>query len=653
MQSRWEGSSADKLGERELLAHVSRLMGEEAELVLAGGGNTSVKLVEPDHLGRPVARLLIKPSGIDLAAISASDFTALRMDDLAPLVDRPALSDEDMVVCVMRSMVDPRERRPSIETLLHAFLPDRWVLHSHADAVLALGNRSDGAERLRHALGDQVAVVPYRRPGFLLAQEVASARRAHPGAIGIVLHKHGLITVGDSGEEAYARHLELVTRCEQAAPVGALPPAPPAKREAALRLAPVLRGALDRPRILAFDDSEEVRAFVAQPELCEAITRGPATADHILRMGRFPCIARSAEDVLRFKERSFSRAVSRDREGLGIGDPAPRALLVPDIGLWTAGDTREQAEGVREIVLHTMRMVRRAGPGWEPIGEEDALHAEYWPLQNRKLSDSPEGGELKGRIAWISGASSGIGRVIAHRFAEEGAHLMLVDIEPVGLAEVVEEVGTHAVGLACNVASEGDVEESFRRTVLEFGGLDLVVSNAGIARPAPIEELSLQEWEASMAVNATAHFLVARAAMRILRPQGLGGSIILNASKNVFSPGKGFAAYSASKAAENQLGKVLALEAAELGVRVNMLHPDAVFAGTKLWSRELREQRARAHGVPVEALEHFYARRNLLQVKVRASDVAEAALFFASDRSSRTTGACLTIDGGIKDAFPR
>ena len=189
--------------------------------------------------------------------------------------------------------------------------------------------------------------------------------------------------------------------------------------------------------------------------------------------------------------------------------------------------------------------------------------------------------------------------------------------------------------------------------MLEFGGLDLVVSNAGIARPANIEELSLEEWEASMAVNATAHFLVGRAALRILRAQGLGGSIILNASKNVFSPGKGFAAYSASKAAENQLGKVLALEAAEIGVRVNMLHPDAVFAGTRLWSRELREQRARAHGVPVEALEHFYARRNLLQVKVRATDVAEAALFFASDRSSRTTGACLTIDGGVKDAFPR
>ena len=653
MLSRWNGAAAEGLSDRRLLAHVSRLLGADPELVLAGGGNSSLKIEEDDHLGRRVRRLLIKPSGVALASIGPEDFTCLRLDDLEPLADRAHLGDEEMVDCVLRAMADPRHRRPSIETLLHALLPDRWVLHSHADALLALGNRADGIQRLRDALGEAAAVVAYRRPGFRLATEVAEARRAHPEVRGVVLHKHGLVTFGESAAEAYERHVELVTRCEGAAPLPQLRVVPPVERETAIALAPALRGTLDRPRILLFDDSDEVRGFVSIPPLCEAIRLGPATADHILRTGRRPCVARSTGDVERFKKESVERARLRDREGLGIGDPAPRVLLVPDVGLWVAGDSREEAEEVRQIVRHTMRMVRAAGPDWQPLDDDEAFHAEYWPLQRRKLEDRPPGGELSGRVAWISGASSGIGRTIAKRFAEAGAHLMLADVESRGLAEIAAEIGPQAIGMRCDVAREDEVEESFRLLVLEFGGVDIVVSNAGIARPASVEELTLEEWSRSMEVNATAHFLVSRAAMRVLRAQGLGGSIIFNASKNVFAPGKGFAAYSASKAAENQLGKVLALEAAEIGVRVNMLHPDAVFAGTRLWSRELREQRARAHGVPVEALEHFYATRNLLKVKVRAEDVAQAALFFASDRSSRTTGACLTIDGGVKEAFPR
>jgi NAD(P)-dependent dehydrogenase (short-subunit alcohol dehydrogenase family) len=262
-------------------------------------------------------------------------------------------------------------------------------------------------------------------------------------------------------------------------------------------------------------------------------------------------------------------------------------------------------------------------------------------------------GELRGRIAWISGAAGGIGRAIAQRFAEEGACLVLTDIDGDALGEVARAIGPGAVGRTCDVSDPAQVEASFDLCIERFGGLDIVVSNAGIARPAPIEELELAEWEQSFAINSTAHFLVARAALRILRRQGMGGSIVFNASKNVLSPGKGFAAYSASKAAESQLAKVLALEGADLGVRVNLLHPDAVFQGTRLWSDELRAQRARAHGISVEEIEEFYAQRNLLKVAVRPEDVAEAALFFASDRSSRTTGACLTIDGGLPGAFPR
>jgi NAD(P)-dependent dehydrogenase (short-subunit alcohol dehydrogenase family) len=304
-----------------------------------------------------------------------------------------------------------------------------------------------------------------------------------------------------------------------------------------------------------------------------------------------------------------------------------------------------------DIARHTMRILRKAGTSWDPIPASEQFRAEFWPLEKRKEEGAR--GELAGRVAWISGAASGIGRAVAARFAREGAHLLLVDIDADGVREVAEGIGGAALWMRCDVTSEEEVGASFRRVALAFGGVDVVVSNAGAAAGAMIEELSREAWERSFALNATSHFLVARAAMSVLRMQGIGGSIVFTASKNVLAPGKGFAAYSAAKAAEAQLAKVLALEAAEIGVRVNTLHPDAVFQGTRLWSDEVRRERARAHGVEVAELEDYYAGRNLLGKRVRPEDVAEAALFFASDRSSRTTGAFLNVDGGLKEAFPR
>jgi rhamnose utilization protein RhaD (predicted bifunctional aldolase and dehydrogenase)/NAD(P)-dependent dehydrogenase (short-subunit alcohol dehydrogenase family) len=632
MENRWHARAAEGLEGRELLAHVTDLMGREGDLVLGGGGNTSLKARETDHLGRSVEVLLVKPSGLPLEGLDAADFTALRLDDLAPLESREELEDETMAAFVRRSQLDPDAHRSSIEALLHAFLPDRWVLHSHADALLALGNRPDGSERVRAVLGDSVAVVPYRRPGFLLSKEVAEARRNAPEADGVVLLKHGLVTWGDDARTAYERHIGIVTACEEASPLTACGPAPGPDPDRAVDLAPRLRGALGERRILRFDHSAETLAFLDDESLLAATQHGPATADHILLTGPRPRVLRDAPEDL---------------------DGEPKILLVPGVGMWAAGRNREDADAALEIYRHTMRMIRRAGGAWEPIHGADARHAENWPLQTRKLDDRPPEGELASRIAWISGAASGLGRDIARRFAREGAHLFLTDVDEEGLEALAAELGPRAAVRPCDVTDEARVEESFRATVLEFGGLDVVVSNAGIAQPRNIEDLSREEWERSLAVNATGHFLVSRAAMRILRAQGLGGSIVFNASKNVLAPGKGFSAYSAAKAAESQLGKVLALEAADVGVRVNLLHPDAIFRGTRLWSDELKRERAKAHGVPVEKIEEFYATRNLLKVAVRGEDVAEAALFFASDRSSRTTGACLTIDGGVKEAFPR
>jgi len=654
MQDRWDDRAVAGLDGLPLLAAVSRLLGSERELVLAGGGNTSWKTVETDPFGRRVQRLHVKPSGADLATILPDDFTAMRLDELEPLGEGEGMDDARAAGMVLRAMADPRQGRPSIETVLHALLPDRWVLHSHADAVLALGNRRDGAERVREALGDDAAVIPYRRPGLALARECAAARRAHPAISGLVLLRHGLVTFGESAEQAWRRHVDLVARCERAMPMPQLAPPPPRDPARARELAPVLRGALGAPHVLLFDDGDEVRSFLADPEALAAWGRGPATADHMIRTRRRPCVVGDPADVAAWREEERRFAARGDREGLAPIDAPPRVLLVPGVGMWAAGPTLDDARVVLDIALQTIRMIRRAGPArWEPIGEEDQFKAEYWPLQRRKVDAAARAGELRGRVAWISGAAGGIGRAIAARFAEEGACLLLTDVDGEALGEVARAIGPGAVDFACDVSDPAQVEASFDRCVERFGGLDVVVSNAGIARPAPIESLELAEWEESFAVNSTAHFLVARAALRILRRQGTGGSIVFNASKNVLAPGKGFAAYSASKAAESQLAKVLALEGADIGVRVNLLHPDAVFRGTRLWSDELREQRARAHGIAVEGIEDYYARRNLLKVAVLPEHVAEAALFFASDRSSRTTGACLTIDGGLPTAFPR
>ena len=287
------------------------------------------------------------------------------------------------------------------------------------------------------------------------------------------------------------------------------------------------------------------------------------------------------------------------------------------------------------------------------MSQEDAAHAEDWPLQTRKRVDASLGEELFGKVAWISGAANGIGLATARRFLRAGAHVVLADIQELEPGSQDLLIHPRVVFTKCDVTDAAQVQASFDETVLAFGGIDIVVSNAGIAKPAMVEELALKDWEQSFAVNATGHFLVARAAMRILRAQALGGSIVFNASKNVLAPGKGFGAYSAAKAAEAQLAKVLALEGADMGVRVNTVHPDAVFTDTRLWSPEMRAERAKAHGVPVEELEDFYSQRNLLKRPVRPEDVAEAILFFASERSSRTTGAFLTVDGGVKSAFPR
>ncbi|MBI4636980.1 MAG: SDR family oxidoreductase, partial [Candidatus Rokubacteria bacterium] len=341
-------------------------------------------------------------------------------------------------------------------------------------------------------------------------------------------------------------------------------------------------------------------------------------------------------------------------------DPLPRVVLVPGLGMFTAGRDARTAGIVRDMYRHTIDVIGNASAfgRYLSLDPKDAFDVEYWPLELYKLTLAPPEKELARRIALVTGGASGIGRAVAGRLAVEGAHVVVGDLDEAGArrvaGEIVAAVGSgRAIGLGMDVTAEASVRAAFEETILGYGGLDIVVSNAGVAHSAPVARMDLRDWERSFAVNATGHFLVAREAMRLLQAQGLGGALVFVATKNVMSPGKDFAAYSAAKAAEAQLAKVLALEGAPHGIRSNIVNPDAVFQDSRLWSPEVRRERAAAQGIDPAELEEFYRKRNLLGVRILPEDVAEAVLFLASDRSSKTTGCTLTVDGGVKDAFPR
>ena len=679
MQNRWAETPH---GEIDQLVYQSRLVGMEEDLVLWGGGNNSVKSVATDLLGRPLEVMYIKSSGSDMKSIVPKQFPAVRLDYIAPLRQRDEdMSDQEMVDYLARCLMDPASARPSIETLLHAFLPAKAVLHTHADAILALTNTRGREATVRKCFGDSIVTVPYRRPGFRLSRDVADAFDRRPDAEGLILMNHGLITWGETAREAYERHVALVSKAEQfdgAAGSGAgVPPASRGASRPALTAgqndrqvgagtaAPRLAAALQirAGRILEFDSAPETLAFLDREDAGRITQVGAATPDHLLYTKRFPLFVNPGEDIREATRAYVERYENHYRahpSEFAMLDPNPRIVLMPGVGMWTAGKDARAARIVRDIYRHSMRILAaaEASGGYESLNDHDAFHAEYWPLELYKLTLLPKEKELAGKVAVITGAASGIGRACAERFAEEGAHVVVTDIDLALAHEVAESIVKkhglrRAIALSLDVSNEDEVERAFEEAVLAYGGVDVVVSNAGISSFGKLDTLSTADWDRAFAINARGHFLVARAAMRIMKEQGTGGSIVFNASKNVTAPGKEFGAYSVSKAAEAQLCRIVALEGGEHGIRANMLNPDAIFGGSRFWSDEMRSMRAQAYGVATDELPDFYRNRTLLKVEVTADDVAEAALFLAGPRSAKTTGTMLPVDGGVKEAFPR
>jgi rhamnulose-1-phosphate aldolase/alcohol dehydrogenase len=679
-ENRWDPPAG--LSELEALAYRSNLLASDRAIVNFGGGNTSVKTRETDHAGRETAVLWVKGSGSDLATIAPAGFTGLRLDEILPLAQRAAMTDEEMVAYLARCQIDPTMPRPSIETLLHAFVPHPHVDHTHPDAIGAIVGTVDGERLAEECFGADAVWIPYIRPGFALSKLVADAVAEHPEATVVLLAKHGLVTWGQTAEESYAATLDAINRAaafvaertDGQAPFGGQgvePPDDAARRELLADVLPVLRGAVsvDGSRILQVDTSPAVLEFacgVDSPQLSQV---GAACPDHLVHTRRVPVwvefdprsegaevlrerIARRVEEW-RERERAY---FERHRIEDELSDPSPRVVVIQGVGLVSVGRTLRAAGLARDLYHRAINVMRAAGAlgGFVSLDDEESFAIEYWPLELYKLSLAPAPRELQGAVALITGAAGGIGSAVARALAAEGACIVATDLDLAGASTVASELGDVALAASANVLDEASVVAAYRAAVLAFGGIDILVSNAGIASSAPIEDTTLELWDRNNDILARGYFLVAREAARVLRAQGTGGSIVFIGSKNALAPGKNAAAYSAAKAASLHLARCLAEELGGDGIRVNTVNPDAILEGSKIWDSAWRGERARAYGIPEDQLEDHYRARTTLKVNIFPADVAEAVLYFASPtRAAKSTGNILNVDGGVALSYPR
>jgi rhamnose utilization protein RhaD (predicted bifunctional aldolase and dehydrogenase)/NAD(P)-dependent dehydrogenase (short-subunit alcohol dehydrogenase family) len=644
--------AADLLG---TCVYASRLLGLDPCMVLAGGGNSSVKTVEHDVHGEPVDVLWVKGSGWDMATIQPAGFAPLRLRDVARLAELDALTDSRMANELKASCLDAAAPSPSVESILHAILPHRFVLHTHADAIVALTDTVDGGAVVRDVLGEDLLVVPYVMPGFDLAQRCAAllSSEATAGTVGMVLLNHGLFTFADDARTAYDQHVRLVARAHEhlcaAHGVSASTertPVPIPEGATALRAVAQLRHDISahagHPMIVCSCTDEASRRFAARDDLHRVSQQGTATPDHVLRTKRLPLLGR---DVAAYAA-AYEAYVQRNRHRLGDRqlvhvDPAPRVVIDPELGVLAAGRRAADARTAAAVYAHTIWVIESAEAlgGYRSIDEADLFDVEYWELEQAKLARAPHPLALTGQVALVTGAASGIGRACALELLDRGAAVVGVDRSE-EVAAVAER--DDYLGLVGDVTDSTLLGEVLAETVRGYGGVDVLVLNAGVfPSPAPLTDLRAEVWEQAMAVNAGAAAALLGLAHPYLASSPCGGSVVVVGSKNVAAPGVGAGAYSASKAALTQLARIAALEWASDGIRVNVVHPDAVF-DTKLWDDELIAARAGAYGLSVEE----YRRRNLLSREVRASVVATLVADLCGPGFSCTTGAQIPVDGG-------
>lgn len=652
MHSLWNDDEArDYPGDLGQRVYSSRLLGRDKTLVLHGGGNTSVKIRETNLLGDEEDILYVKGSGWDLEFIEAGGFAPVRMAHLLRLAELPLLSDPQMVNELRTHMTDAAAPTPSVEAILHAILPYKYVDHTHADAVVTLCNTPGGEQRIRALYGDRVVVIPYIMPGFDLARLCAELfpRERNERTIGMVLMNHGVFSFGDTARESYERMIELVSLAEaelQARDAWTLDWDPAVRQTGPLRLELAglrrrLSDMIGAPVILHSTRDDQALAFAQRADLADIALQGPATPDHVIRTKRVPLLGRDLDAYADAYRRYFEEHAPQAREPKTMLDAAPRVILDPAFGLSTVGRSAQDACIVRDIYRHTIDIIARATrlERYQALPARDYFDVEYWDLEQAKLRKAGTAPPFTGEVALITGAASGIGRACVDAFLARGAAVVGLDIAP-AIARVSDRPAY--LGLVCDVAEPAELETALERAVQQFGGLDMLVLNAGVFPGGrPITELETREWERVLRVNLDANLALLRLAHPLLKLAPRSGRVAVIGSKNVTAPGPGAAAYSASKAALTQLMRVAALEWAADGIRLNALHPDAVF-DTGIWTQEVLEARAAHYGLTVEQ----YKRRNLLKTEIHARDVAELAAELCGPLFAKTTAAQIPVDGG-------
>ena len=651
MKSLWSDAEAAQfagpLGPR---VYTSRLLGRERALVLHGGGNTSVKRREKNLFGEEDDVLYVKGSGWDLETIEPAGFTPVALGYVRKLAGLPQLPDPQMVNELNTHMLRAGAPSPSVETILHAILPHKYVDHTHADAVLSVSNAPDGEKRIREIYGERVVVIPYIMAGFDLAAYCAREfpKQAGRNTVGMVLLSHGIFSFGPDAKESYELMIELVSMAEEyltkkkAWHIGSPSPrSHPTKREEIAELRRAMSDQAGFPMVLKVNDGEKFLGFAQRPDLEKLSQQGPATPDHVIRTKPFPMLGRDVAAYAKKYREYFERLSAKAKDKKTMLDTAPRMALDAQLGFVAAGRTAKDTTIVEELYDHTIDVILRAEAlgGWRALDQQHTFDIEYWDLEQAKLRKAGSAPAFGGEIVVVTGAASGIGKACVESFLKRGAAVVGLDRNP-AIAGMWQRADF--LGLTCDLTDRKQIEAALDAAVKRFGGVDMLVLNAGIFPSSqPIQDIAAESWRSAMSVNVEANLLVMQACHPLLKLAPRGGRIVVIGSKNVPAPGPGAAAYSASKAALNQLARVAALEWAKDGIRINSLHPNAVY-DTALWTDEVLVSRAKAYNLTVEQ----YRKNNLLKTEVASKDVAELAAEMCGALFAKTTAAQVPVDGG-------
>ncbi|MCY7948299.1 bifunctional aldolase/short-chain dehydrogenase [Bacillus atrophaeus] len=684
----WEEQKADRLPQgAEELVYRSNLIGSDRAVCNWGGGNTSMKTYEKDFRGRDIEVMWVKGSGSDLATMKAHNVTGLKLEDIRPLIEREEMTDEEMVEYLAHCMIDSKHPRPSIETLLHAFLPYQHIDHTHPDAIISICCADNGKQIAEDIYGNRFVWVPYVRPGFTLSKMIAEGVANNPHAELVLMEKHGLVTWGNTSAESYEKTISIINKAERYinkrieeknAFGGERYESLQAeeRRQILAKIMPVIRGAVssEKKMILSYDDADDVLQFVNSVKAPELSQIGAACPDHLVHTKRVPLyvdwnpqeqdidalLKNVKAGITRFKSEYKAYVERNKQEGDQCFESAPRVILIPGIGMINTGKSLEMSK-VSGALYHRAIAVMKGSSAlgrFVSLSENESYNIEYWPLELYKLTLAPAEAEFSRKVAFVTGGAGGIGSAACRRFVSEGAHVVVADLNVEGAQRIAGEINKtygegRAMALKMDVTKEEEVQQAFEQTALTYGGVDIIVNNAGLATSSPLEETTLKEWNLNINVLGTGYFLVAREAFKQMKQQNAGGNMVFVGSKNSVYAGKNAAAYSSVKALETHLARCIAAEGGEHGIRVNSVLPDAVLQGSAIWGSSWREERAAAYGIEPDQLEEHYRKRTTLLVNIYPKDIAESIAFLASSKAEKTTGCMITVDGGVPAAFTR